>query len=412
MFGVGWGANQFASLLIAYHQHQGLSVGTDQALFGIYALGLVPALLVGGPASDRYGRGALMRPAAILSVVATGVLIGGVGFTPFLYLGRFLAGMASGVALAVGSVWVKELSVPPYDPVVGEQGGARRAAIALSAGFGLGPVVAGLLAQWSPDPLVVAYLPHLAVMALVAPGLWWVTETAPPASRNLPNAWSRLRVPLARHPRFVSVVVPLAPWVFGAPAVAFAVLPTVVAGHTTGYGVAFAGAVAGVTLGVGVAVQPLARRLDRADSVRGGVVGMAAIVLGMALAALAAARTSPVLVLVAAVVLGAGYGLCLVSGLLEVQRLATPGALASLTAVYYALTYVGFALPAVLSELTVFAGYPALLGGLAVLAAGCLVIMAVRSPARPADLQWREGARGAGPRGSTGATGKGCRKGE
>ncbi len=409
MFGVGWGANQFASLLIAYHQHRGLSVGTDQALFGVYALGLVPALLVGGPASDRYGRGALMRPAAVLSVVATGVLIGGVTSTPLLYVGRFLAGMASGVVLAVGSVWVKELSVPPYDLEVGEQGGARRAAIALSAGFGLGPVVAGLIAQWSPDPLVVAYLPHLAVMALVAPGLWWVAETAPPPGRNLRTTWSRLRVPLARHPRFASVVVPLAPWVFGAPAVAFAVLPTVVARHTTGYGIAFAGAVAGVTLGIGVAVQPLARHLDRADSARGGVIGMAAVVLGMALAALAAARTSPVLVLVAAVVLGAGYGLCLVSGLLEVQRLASPGELAGLTAVYYALTYVGFALPVVLAELTAAAGYPALLGGLAVLATGCLVVMAVRSPARPAALQWREVAAGVGPGGAgcpKGATGE------
>jgi len=53
MFGVGWGANQFTSLLLAYHDYRGVPVGTDQALFGVYALGLAPALLLGGPASDR-----------------------------------------------------------------------------------------------------------------------------------------------------------------------------------------------------------------------------------------------------------------------------------------------------------------------------------------------------------------------
>lgn len=50
------------------------------------------------------------------------------------------------------------------------------------------------------------------------------------------------------------------------------------------------------------------------------------------------------------------------SGLLEIQRLATREDLASLTAVYYALTYVGFAAPIVLAELERLAGAPILLG--------------------------------------------------
>jgi hypothetical protein len=67
---------------------------------------------------------------------------------------------------------------------------------------------------------------------------------------------------------------------------------------------------------------------------------------------LAADLQSWPLVVPAAALLGCGYGLCLVSGLLEIQRLTRPDDLASLTAIYYALTYVGFAAPIVLAELT------------------------------------------------------------
>jgi MFS family permease len=375
MFGVGWGANQFTSLLIAYHLHLGLTLSFNEALFGIYALGLIPALLVGGPASDRWGRRTVVGPAAVLSVAATVVLMVGAHSTPLLFIGRFLAGTVSGAVFAAGTAWVKELSVPPFDPAAGEQSGARRAAIGLSAGFGLGPLAAGLIAQWAPAPLVVAYLPHLAVMALVLPGLWRVPETVPRLVSGGPSLAARLRVPSAAHPRFLSMVVPVAPWVFGSASVSFAVLPSVVGGRTQGFGIAFAGLIAALTLGVGVAVQPVARRFDRVGSPRGAFAGLTLVTMGMAVAALAAALTNP-LVVVAAAVLGAGYGVCLVGGLLEVQRIAAPGELAGLNAVFYALTYAGFALPVVLAELARFTSFTVLLLGLTGMAGACVAVVA------------------------------------
>jgi MFS family permease len=381
MFGVGWGANQFVSLLVAYHLHRHVSVGTDEALFGIYALGLMPSLLVAGPASDRWGRARVIRPSAAVSVVATVVLIAGDHHVAALYVGRFLGGVASGAAFAVGTAWIKELSSPPYE-AAGEQAGARRAAIALSAGFGLGPVATGLMGQWVPVPFVTAYLPHLLVMAIAIPWLWWSTETVV-VTADGPSLVSRLRVPAARQGRFLAVVLPLAPWVFGAPSVAFAVLPTLVSSRTHGYPVIFAGALAGLTLGVGVLIQPLARRLDRVDDARGVVAGLAAVTVGMALAAVAAHTLDLVLVVVAAAALGVGYGLGLVSGLLEVQRIAAPAELAGLSAVFYVLTYVGFAIPVALAHLTGVAGYPTLLAALAGLSLLSLAVVRVQAPRQP-----------------------------
>jgi hypothetical protein len=55
MFGVGWGANQFSSLLLAYRLHRGVSESTADALFGVYALGLIPALLMIGAVQGALG---------------------------------------------------------------------------------------------------------------------------------------------------------------------------------------------------------------------------------------------------------------------------------------------------------------------------------------------------------------------
>ena len=350
MFGVAWGANQFSSLLLAYRLHAGISQSTADALFGVYALGLIPALLVLGPISDARGRRTIVAAAGVLSALASVVLIAGDHTVVLLYAGRFLAGVCSGAAFAAGTAQIKELSIAPYDPGAGEQAGARRAAIALSAGFGLGALVAGLVAQWAPDPLVVAYVPHLIVMAVTLALLVGTPETIA-VRQPVPALRTILRVPSAGHIRFRRIVAPAAPWVFAAPAISFAVLPGLVSDQTGSFEVGFAALIAGLTLTFGVSIQPLARRLDAVDDVRGTLAGLAAVTAGVLLGALAGSRHSWPLVVPAAILLGCGYGLCLVSGLLEIQRHASGRDLASLTAVFYALTYIGFAAPIVLAEL-------------------------------------------------------------
>src|SRR4051794_4972986 len=156
MFAVGWGANQFSPMLLVYRDEIGLSASTRAALFGVYAAGLIPGLLFGGRASDRHGRRSLVLPFVALSPLATLILIVGRDDLALLAAGRLLAGLCSGVVFGTASAGVRGLWGG------GAPGAAaRRAAIALSAGFGAGPLVAAIVAQWSSDPLVVPYLPHL-----------------------------------------------------------------------------------------------------------------------------------------------------------------------------------------------------------------------------------------------------------
>jgi MFS family permease len=368
LFAIGYGANQFSSLMVMYREQAHYSAVTVAAFFGVYAAGLAPGLLLGGPASDRWGRRRLLLPALVVSAPASGVLaLGGVAAVSeaALYSGRFLFGVVTGIAMAAGTTWVKELSQAPWDPAADAGAGARRAALGLSAGFGIGPLVAGVLAQWAPAPMELPYLVHIALTVAVVAAVAGLPETRP--AGTFPSG---LRVHLPR--RFRRVVAPMAPWVFGAPALSFAVQPAALGPRLAGFGLVYATLLTTVTLGAGIAVQSWARRTSPETGSR---LGLAALVAGLLVAAAAAALGSPALAVAASAVLGASYGLCLVAGLIEVQRMAEPGRLGGLTAVFYALTYVGFGLPVLLAAFTGLAGYPVLLVGVALLAATSLAVV-------------------------------------
>jgi MFS family permease len=372
MFAIAWGGNQFTPLLVMYRQVSDFSAVTVDVLLGAYVLGIVPALLIGGPLSDRYGRRPLLLPAAPISLAGSLVLALGAHSSLALSIGRVLCGVALGLVMAVGTTWLKELSAGEADSGVG----ARRASLALTLGFLSGAGVAGALAQWGPWRTGLAYLVHVGIT--VVSGLWLLRapETrAPEAIADRPRLRDDLRVPAVAHRRFQRVVVPLAPWVFGCAGSAYAILPGLMSAHADGRPIAFSALLTVLTLGCGVGVQVLGRAIDTSRSARASVVALAIIVIGMGLGSLAAARLTLVIALIAAAVLGMGYGLALVAGLNEVQRIAGPDDLAGLTAVYYSCAYLGFFIPAVLAVLAAEWTYPQMFGAGFVIALVCLGIV-------------------------------------
>ena len=368
LLGAAWGANQFSPLLLVYHHQLGLGTGTLEALFGAYAIGLIPGLLIGGPISDVRGRRAVVVPAAWLSLVATLVLASAGHSVAILFAGRLLAGVGSGAMFSAGTAWLRELSTEGANA-------ARRTAVAMTTGFALGPLVAGLLAQWAPDAGVVPYLPHVVLALAVLAVLRGAPETASGAA----PVTAPPGLPAHRHPRFRRVVAPSAPWVFAAPAIAFALLPTIVGANHATDGVALVAAVTALTAASGVLVQPVGRRLGE----RAGVTGLLVLAGGLVMAAVTAGSHIVWLLVPCAIVLGAAYGLCLVAGLVEVQQMAGGRDLARLTAVFYAFTYLGFAAPYLLALGAHLARYDVLLAGTAALALATAALVAPRPGTAP-----------------------------
>ena len=367
---IGWGGNQFTPLLIAYAQQSGYSRVDVDVLLGAYVLGLIPGLLLASVLSDRHGRRRVLLAGVVSSALGSVILaVGDVLGFPALFAGRLLSGLAVGIAMAVGSAWITELSRAPYDDA-SAGAGARRASICLSVGLALGPLFAGLLAALAPLPLVLAYVLHAA---LCLPAIWVVHRYSVETRESHAGGSIRqgLRVPAATHRRFVRVVVPMAPWIFGSAAIAYAIIPALVADELGSWALLYTAGLTVVTLVCGVLVQPIARRLDDQSSARAIVVSMVLMACGVFAAVGTAVSRSVVLALLVAMLLGCAYGIAIVSGLLEIQRIADPDELAGISGVYYSLAYLGFLLPAALAALAHYFSYPAMLTAVGVLATVC-----------------------------------------
>ncbi len=392
MFTVGYGANQFVPLLAVYRDSLRLSDSAATAVFGVYALGLIPGLLLGGRASDRFGRRGLMLGFAALSLVATAVLAGGQWGVGWLYAGRLLTGVVSGTVFTIGTAWLKELSA-------GERPGtgARRAGVALTAGFGVGPLVAGLLAQWAPGPLLTPYAVHVALAAVALVLLPRAQETLTRTGR--PTGRPPLLPRSAAEPRFRGIVVPMAPWVFGSVTIVFTTLPAHAVPPMHDVRVAFPGVLAAVALAAGYLVQPLGRRLHAAATARRGdgraaaAASLLVVLVGCLAAALATARPGLVAAGAAAALLGAGYGLCLSSGLREVEEVAAADELGAVVSIYYSLAYAGLLVPYLLTFLAPLTGYPQALLVTAAAVGLTLLVVTLRRGPRPGHPHPAPGAR-------------------
>lgn len=363
LFASGWGANHFVPLLLVYRRELGLDAAALALLFGMYALGLVPGLLLAGPLSDRYGRRAVVLPSTVVALGASAVLGGFGGSFAALMVGRLLYGVGAGAVMSAGATWVLELSVEAAGGA-----GARRATIALSAGFGLGPLASGLLAQYGPAPTVLPFALHVVLLG----AMLVIARTAPDTGERAVRPMLRIELDRAGWRRFARGVAPMAPFVFGFPAIVLAALPGMLAGSLGGAPMAYTGFLAAIMLASGVLAQPVTRRFEPAFAARAGMVVGAG---GVALGALAVATQTPVLLLAVAPILGGAYGVCMTAGLQIVQRLAPADARGGITGLYYVLTYLGFAAPYLIALATRAVSPSAVLGLTAVVTLAAAAVL-------------------------------------
>ncbi|MEI4270378.1 MFS transporter [Klenkia sp. LSe6-5] len=348
-------------LLLRYTDTLDLGALTLTLFFAAYAVGLVPSLLLAGPLSDRDGRRRVVVGGVLAALACTLVLVaadvGGVGF---LVVGRIAQGLASGAVFTVGTVWLRELSGGDDAAAPGRvRRAAAVASAAMAAGFAAGPLVAGVLVQWGPDPQLVSLLPAAALLLAGLVGLRGVPETV---TGRRPGRLA-LGVPRVARRAFWAYLLPVGLTVYTYAVLSLTVFPLLVAG--AGFGAVFAlvGVSALLVQGSAALVTPLATRLG---PVRAGPLAAALAAAGCGLGYLAVQPGGWPWVLPACLLIGLGEGLGMTSGVAVCDRVAPPDRRGALLSAFYLPVYAGFVVPTVLALVS----GDALRGGVPILVLG------------------------------------------
>jgi len=351
--GIGFWAIAYAFLIVLaynavpaplygiYQQRDGFSSFAITVIFAAYAVGVVISLFTVGHLSDWHGRRRLFAPALVLCMLSAVVFLVWRDL-PGLILARLLGGIGVGAVTATATAWLSELHAAARPDA-----SAKRAQIVSTAanlgGIGVGPLVAGALAEWVGHPLTVPY-----VVSLVALAAALIAVAVTPETRERPDPFpayrpQRVSVPRQAVARYVAggIGAAISFSVFG---LFTSLAPSFLAGtlHHRSY------ALAGVTAFAVFAAAVVAQLALAGRSTRSAIAtGIATMVLGMAVLVVAVFLSSPSLALfeIGGVISGAGAGALFKGVVTSVAEIATPDSRAEALAGMFLAGYIGLSVP-------------------------------------------------------------------
>ena len=164
-------------LYVIYQAQWHFSAAIVTVTFAVYAVAVLATLLLAGRSSDQAGRKPVLAAALAFSALSTVVFILAPNVA-VLIVGRILSGLSAGLMTGTATAALTEL-VPAT--------ASRRASLVATAanmgGLGLGPLIAGLFAQYAPHPTTLVFEVYLAVLAVAGLCLLLVPETVIPRRR-------------------------------------------------------------------------------------------------------------------------------------------------------------------------------------------------------------------------------------
>lgn len=338
LFGVAFSTQAPSPVLLFYTTDLGLSATQLTVFFTAYALGLVPALLLGGPYSDRHGRKNVVVPVVALCVLAQLSLLLAAPFgVPALLVGRVLQGLTSGAVFTVGTVWMRELAGTGRGPQA-----AMRASASMAIGFALGPLLSGVLVQWAPLPKILSFVVPVLLLAVA----FVIVRGLPETMTERRPGRLQIGVPPGAGPGFGWYLLPAALLVYTYAILSLTLFPLQIARAGFDYVLFLVGVCALLVQGSAAAATGLARRLGPGTS--GWVAGLLAAG-GCVFGYFGVQPGGWGWVLPASVLIGVAEGLALTSGVTVSDLLAPVHRRGGLVSVFYLVVYFGFTVPTITS---------------------------------------------------------------
>ncbi len=397
-YGFGFWAVAFAFLIVMaaatlpsplyglYRTRDHLSAFTVTVIYAIYAAGTIATLLSVRFVAARIGRRGVMLGAVATMMAAAGLLAAWKAL-PGLLVGRFITGVAVGLAAGTAITYLIELRARenPKASVIR----ARNIGTAVNVGaLGIGPLIAGFLAEWVKHPLTLPYLLWVALGAIALIGLATAPETgtlAPAASAGSQASSSSRSVGLLVPAAAATLAAFSANGLFAGLSGLFLAITFHHPSH------ALAGATLFLVFAAGVASQLATSGLPAS---RVFVLGTISMLIGLVLLVTAVHLSTPslALFLLSGALIGAGAG-ALFKGTtgLVLEATAPENRLAMTSDLLIAL-FVGLSIPVIGAGVALDQGASppdtvlgfALLVGVGVAGAGALLGRGLKSAERPA----------------------------
>jgi MFS family permease len=328
-----------APLYAIYRQRDGFSTFMITVVFAAYAVGVIGSLFLAGHTSDWLGRRRLLL-AAIAAESVAAVLFLFFTALPWLILARVVTGIGVGLITATATAQMGELHALAR-PGTGRKRADRVSVAANMGGLALGPLIAGLFAEYVAHPLVVPYAVFLVVLLIAALTVLVVPETVDldrPRPRYRPQ---RVSVPNQGRPLYYTVAV--------ASFASFSILglftsvaPGFIAGTLHHTSPLLAGTVTFLVFGAGATAQIASSGLTAPRQVQLGLTLMA---LGVLIVTAAVWWPTLALFVIGGVIAGSGVGVLFKGALATVVGLALPESRGEALAGLFLAAYAGLVVP-------------------------------------------------------------------
>jgi MFS family permease len=323
------GVNLATPLYAVYAQRFDFSSFVLTAVFAMYAVVLVPALIVFGRLSDRFGRRPVVLVGLGLACVALGLFVAADG-TGWLFAARAVQGLAVGTISGAATAALVEV-----DPDGDRRRAALFAGLAQAGGSATGPLLAGVLAQWAPWPRQLCYLVGLGATVGAALLIGRLPEPVgrerEPWRIQLPRVPNDIRVPFLR----VSLTAAIA---WAAMGLFLSIVPSYAADLLDSDNLALLALIAALALLASCAAQVVVTYRG-GQPARDQAIGLALLGAGLMVLIVAAPLRSLPLMAAAGIAAGFGHGLAFLNAQQELNELAPEQRRGEITSAFIACIY-------------------------------------------------------------------------